>query len=259
MVLTDTHTHLYLNDFDEDREEIMQNALEKGVERILLPNIDRTTLLQLKSMTALFSENCFPMMGLHPTSVKESYESELALVEQELKTKNYYGVGEIGIDLYWDKTFEEEQKDAFRRQLRLAKKYQLAVSIHTREAFDMTLQMVKEELNNDLNGVFHCFTGTLEDAKKIMDTGFKMGIGGIVTFKNSGLAAVVGRLPLESIVLETDAPFLTPVPFRGKRNQSAYLFYVAQKVAEVKNIPVEEVAEVTSNTAGILFFNKKKV
>ncbi len=256
MILTDTHTHLYLDDFEKDREQIINNALENGVERMLLPNIDSTTLYDMKALATAFPEYCFPMMGLYPTSVKEDYEKELALVEQELATGNYCGVGEIGIDLYWDSSFEEAQKKAFRKQLQLAKKYRLAVSIHTRNAFDLTCQIVKEELTDDLKGVFHCFTGTTDDAKQIMDIGFKMGIGGIVTFKNSGLAEVVARLPLEALVLETDAPYLTPVPFRGKRNQSAYLLYVAKKIAVVKNIPVDMVAEITSRTAENLFLKK---
>ncbi len=256
MILTDTHTHLYLNDFEKDREQVIDNALENGVERMLLPNIDSTTLHDLKTITAAFPEFCFPMMGLHPTSVKGNYEKELALVEQELATGNYCGVGEIGIDLYWDSSFEEVQKEAFRKQLRLSKKYRLAVSIHTRNAFDTTYQIVKEELTDDLKGVFHCFTGTVGEAAKIMDAGFKMGIGGIVTFKNSGLAEVVAQLPLESLVLETDAPYLTPVPFRGKRNQSAYLLYVAKRIATIKKVPPEAVAEITNSTAENLFLKK---
>ncbi len=256
MILTDTHTHLYLDDFEKDREEVVNNALENGVERMLLPNIDSTTLHDLKAITTAFPEFCFPMMGLHPTSVNKDYEKEMTLVEQELAMGNYCGVGEIGIDLYWDSTFEEAQKEAFRKQLRLAKKYRLAVSIHTRNAFKITCQIVKEELTDDLKGVFHCFTGTVDEAKQIMDMGFKMGIGGIVTFKNSGLAEVVTRLPLEALVLETDAPYLTPVPFRGKRNQSAYLLYVAKRVAIIKNILPEEVGEMTSRTAENLFLKK---
>ncbi len=256
MILIDTHTHLYLDDFDNDRQQIVNNALENGVKRMLLPNIDSSTLHDLKALTTAFPEYCFPMMGLHPTSVKEDYEKEMTLVEQELATGNYYGVGEIGIDLYWDNTFEEAQKEVFRKQLQLAKKHRLAVSIHTRNAFEITYQIVKEELTDDLKGVFHCFTGTVAEAKQIMDTGFKMGIGGIVTFKNSGLAEVVAQLPLEALVLETDAPYLTPVPFRGKRNQSAYLLYIVKKIATIKNIPVEAVAEITSRTAGDLFFKK---
>ncbi len=257
MIFTDTHTHLYLEEFDADRAEVMQNALDKGVKRILLPNIDSTTLERLQKMVSAFPENCFPMIGLHPTSVKEDFEKELAPVEKELQTGNYYGVGEIGIDLYWDRTFEEEQKEAFRRQLQWAKKYGLAVSIHTRNAFEPVLQIVKQELTDELRGVFHCFTGTLKEAKQLLDTGFKLGIGGIVTFKNSGLAETVASLPLEHLVLETDAPYLTPAPYRGKRNQSAYLLYIAQKMAEVKNVRPEEVAAVTTATAEVLFFKNK--
>jgi TatD DNase family protein len=256
MILTDTHTHLYLDDFDDDRTEVITRATERSVRRMLLPNIDSTTLHALKSMVAAFPQHCFPMMGLHPTSVKKDFEKELALVVQELETGTYYGVGEIGLDLYWEKAFEEEQKEAFRQQLRLAKEHKLAVSIHTRNAFEKTLQLVKQELTDDLTGVFHCFTGTEKEAQQIMETGFKLGIGGIVTFKNSGLGEVVSRLPIEALVLETDAPYLTPVPFRGKRNESAYLLYVAQKVAELKNIPVEKVAETTTATATQLFFRK---
>ncbi len=258
MILTDTHTHLYLEDFDDDRPAVINRAAEKNVQRILLPNIDSSTLTRLKKMTTAFPGICFPLMGLHPTSVKEDMEKELALVEKELETGKYFGVGEIGIDLYWDKTFEAEQKEAFRRQLRMAGKHHLAVSIHTRNAFEDTLSIVKKELDGSLKGVFHCFTGTFEEAKKVLDTGFKLGIGGIVTFKNSGLAETVARLPLEALVLETDAPYLTPVPFRGKRNESAYLYYIAQKIAEIKNIPPEKVAETTTETARQLFFMKEK-
>ncbi len=256
MILTDTHTHLYLEEFDADRQAVMQKAIENEVHRILLPNIDSTTRQRLEKTVAAFPGTCFPMMGLHPTSVNENMEKELALVEQELATGKYYGVGEIGIDLYWDQTFEEEQKEAFRRQLQLAKKYRLAVSVHTRNAFDQVLHIVKQELNDGLHGVFHCFTGTEAEARKLLETGFKLGIGGIVTFKNSGLDRVVAQLPLESLVLETDAPYLTPAPHRGKRNESAYLVYIAQKIAEAKNIPVEKVAETTTETARQLFFTK---
>ena len=253
MFLTDTHTHLYVEEFDADRDEVVNNALSAGVRRMLLPNIDSSTLKALKNISAAFPENCFPMMGLHPTSVKSDYEKELEGVEKELARQNYCGVGEIGIDLYWDETFREQQIEAFRRQLRLAKKYHLGVSIHTRDAFELTHQIVKEELTGDLKGVFHCFTGSLADAKKVMDVGFKMGIGGIVTFKNGGLAEIVKKLPLESLVLETDAPYLTPVPFRGKRNESAYIKYITEKVAAIKEKRMEEVAELTTQNAEEIF------
>ncbi len=256
MTLTDTHTHLYLDDFADDRRQVVENALENSVERLFLPNIDSTTIKDMKAMATAFPAHCFPLMGLHPTSVKENFEAELALVEMELSAGDYYGVGEIGMDLYWDNTFEEQQKEAFRRQLQWAKKYQLAVSIHTRNAFESTYQIVKEELTDELTGAFHCFTGTIDEAKQIMDVGFKMGIGGIVTFKNSGLAEVVAQLPLEALVLETDAPYLAPAPFRGKRNQSAYLFHIAEKVAGTKKVSLETVAETTSRTAENLFLKK---
>lgn len=257
MNFTDTHTHLYVEEFDGDRDQVIRQALNEGVSKMLLPNIDSTSLEALHDLVRTFPKNCFPMMGLHPTSVNQDFEKELVLVEAELeKNSQYIGVGEIGTDLYWDETFREQQTEAFRRQLKLAKKYHLPVSIHTRNSFDLTLKVVNEELTDDLKGVFHCFTGTVSEAKQIMDTGFKMGIGGIVTFKNSGLDNVVAQLPLDQLVLETDAPYLTPVPYRGKRNQSAYLIYVAEKIATVQNKPLEEVAETTTNTADQLFFNR---
>ncbi len=253
MFLTDTHTHLYVEEFDTDRYQVVKNAIDAGVKRMLLPNIDSSTLKALNDISTTFPNNCFPMMGLHPTSVKPDYEKELAVVEEELALHNYCGVGEIGIDLYWDETFREQQTDAFRRQLQWAKKYCLGVSIHTRNAFELTYQIVTEELTEDLKGVFHCFTGSLADAKKVMDVGFKIGIGGIVTFKNSALAEVVKQLPLDWIVLETDAPYLTPVPFRGKRNQSAYIKYIAEKVAAIKKRRVDEVTELTNKSAEEVF------
>jgi TatD DNase family protein len=258
MNLTDTHTHLYVEEFNGDRDQIVQDAIGMQVTRMLLPNIDSSTLNDMHSLVKAYPENCFPMMGLHPTSVNEDYEKELALVEKELEKDNLYiGVGEIGIDLYWDETFREQQVAAFRKQLQLAKKFRLPVSIHTRNAFDLTLGLVKEELTDDLKGVFHCFTGTVEEAKAVMDTGFKMGIGGIVTFKNAGLDKVVSQIPLEHLVLETDAPYLTPSPYRGKRNQSAYLRYVAEKVADVQDVSLMKVAETTNHTADQIFFNSK--
>lgn len=256
MNFTDTHTHLYVEEFNEDRHIVVQKAIRDGVTQILLPNIDSSTLNDMNDLVSLFPENCFPMMGLHPTSVNEDFEKELVLVEEELKKDRYIGVGEIGIDLYWDETFRDAQIDAFRRQLKLAKKHKLSVSIHVRNSFDLALDLVNKELTDDLKGVFHCFTGTLDEAKQVMDTGFKMGIGGILTFKNSGLDKVVSQIPLKYLVLETDSPYLTPVPYRGKRNQSAYIIYVAEKLAAIQSKNIEEVAEVTTNTANQLFFNR---
>ena len=253
MILVDTHTHLYLEQFDDDRSAIVDAAIDEGVKWMLLPAIDSTTLAAMKKLNQAYPMNCLPMMGLHPTSVKDNFEEELKLVENELASGNYIAVGEIGIDLYWEKEHEEEQKDAFRRQLRWAKKYNLPVSIHTRDSFDMTYQIVKEESTGDLRGIFHCFTGTETEAKKIMDIGFKMGIGGIVTFKNSGLSDIVKTIPEEFLVLETDAPFLTPTPFRGKRNQSAYLKYIVAKLAEIKSKSIDEMAEITTRNAMDIF------
>jgi TatD DNase family protein len=256
MTLIDTHTHLYLEDFDDDRDEVVNNAITSDVTKMLLPNIDSNSIAAMKRLVKSYPDNFFPMMGLHPTSVKENFEAELAVVESELQKNRYYGVGEIGIDLYWDKTFKEQQQEAFRYQLMLAKKYGLPVSIHTRNSFDDIYVIVKDEFNEDLKGVFHCFTGNKKEASMIMDIGFLMGIGGIVTFKNSGLSEVLKYISNEYIVLETDSPFLTPVPYRGKRNQSAYLVHIAEKIASVKNIKPEEVAEITTENA-ITLFNLK--
>ncbi|HEY9113584.1 MAG TPA: TatD family hydrolase [Bacteroidales bacterium] len=252
-MFVDTHTHLYLENFDEDRKQVVEKAIELGVKYMLLPNIDSDSFDDMESLHHLFPKNCLAMMGLHPTSVKENYETELHKVEQEISTGKYIAVGEIGIDLYWDKSFEEQQKDAFRRQLKLAKKYKLPVSIHTRDAFEQIYTIVKEELTDGLKGVFHCFTGTAEEAKQIMETGFKMGIGGVLTFKNSKLQEVIKSVPMEYLVLETDAPFLTPTPFRGKRNESAYIPLIAQKLAEIKGISLEEVAAKTTENAVDVF------
>ena len=253
MILTDTHTHLYLDDFNDDRHEVVKHAIDEGIQIMMLPNIDSGTIGDMNRLVSEFPENCLPMMGIHPTSIKEDYEKELSLVETELEKGNYFAVGEIGIDLYWDKTFREQQTDAFRWQLKLAKKHKLPVSIHTRDSFTEVYPIVKEELTDDLKGVFHCFLGTTDEAKKIMDIGFFMGIGGVVTFKNAGIAKVVKDIPESFLVFETDSPFLTPVPFRGRRNQSAYIKYIAEKTANIKEIPVEKLAEVTTANAAKLF------
>lgn len=253
MIFVDTHTHLYLENFDEDRKHVVEKAIEKGVKYMLLPNIDSESFDDMESLHHLFPKNCLAMMGLHPTSVKEDYETELEKVETEIKSGKYIAVGEIGIDLFWDKTFEGQQKDAFRRQLKLAKQYMLPVSIHTRDAFEQIYSIVKEELTVDLKGVFHCFTGTAEEAALIMETGFKMGIGGVLTFKNSKLQDVIKSVPMEYLVLETDAPFLTPTPFRGKRNESSYIPLIAQKLAEIKGLSLQDVSQKTTENAFSVF------
>ncbi len=253
MILIDTHTHLYLEEFDEDRNEVVQDAIRDGIKYMLLPRIDSKSHQVQMELSGQFPQNCLSMMGLHPTSVDNGFEKELEVVENELKTGKYIGVGEIGIDLYWDKTYKEQQEYVFRRQLQLAKEYNLPVSIHTRDSFDEIYQIVSKEHTDELSGVFHCFTGTQEQAKQIMDLGFKMGIGGILTFKNAKLQEVVKDIPMEFLVFETDAPFLTPAPYRGKRNQSKYVVYIAEKLAEIKNISLQEAAETTTANATELF------
>jgi TatD DNase family protein len=253
MILVDTHTHLYLDDFDADWQEVVDSAIESGVKYMLLPRIDNETFEDQKKLSEFYPDNCLSMMGLHPTSVKADFEKELEIIENELRSSKYVAIGEIGIDLYWDKTFKEQQKEAFRRQLKWAKEFELPVSIHMRDSFEEIYQVVKEEKTSALNGIFHCFTGTLEESEKIMELGFKMGLGGILTFKNAGLAEVVKDIPMEHFVLETDAPFLSPVPFRGKRNESKYLVHIAEKLADIKGVSLSEVAEMTTANAASVF------
>ena len=253
MFFIDSHTHLYLENFVDDREEVVQNAINSGIKYMLLPAIDRSTFKDMKSLSTLYPENCIPMIGVHPTSVKGDFLEELKLVEEELEKGGYCAVGEIGIDLYWDQTYAEQQKEAFRHQLNLAKKYDLAVAIHTRDSFSDVYEILKEEQDGSLRGVFHCFTGTIEDANKIIELKFHMGIGGIVTFKNSGQDKVVKDIPMESIILETDSPFLTPTPHRGKRNESSYINIIADKIADIKDIDRDKVAEITTRNCFKLF------
>lgn len=253
MILVDTHTHLYLDDFDNDWREVVDSAIESGVKYMLLPRIDSETFKDQKKLSEFYPDNCLSMVGLHPTSVNADYEKELEMIENELRSSNYVAIGEIGIDLYWDKTFKDQQKSAFRKQLQWATEYELPVSIHMRDSFKETYQIVEEENSAALNGIFHCFTGTSEEANKIIELGLKMGLGGILTFKNAGLAEVVKDIPLKHLVLETDAPFLSPMPYRGKRNESKYLIHIAEKLAEIKNISLEEVAEITTANAASVF------
>lgn len=253
MIFIDSHTHLYLENYNNDRGQVIDNAITSGIKYMLLPAIDKSTFDEMKSLFNLYPDNCFPMIGVHPTSIKENYLEEIELVETELEKGGYCAIGEIGIDLYWDKTFEKQQRIAFRHQLQLAKKYNLAVAIHNRDSFDDVYKIVKEEQDGRLKGVFHCFTGTLQDAQKIIELGFYMGIGGIVTFKNSGQDKIVKDIPLENILLETDSPFLTPAPYRGRRNESSYIKLIATKIADIKNTNIEQIAETTTNNCINLF------
>lgn len=258
MILTDTHAHLYSEEFDADGDVMMQRALQDGVKRFFLPNIDSTSIEKMLAFKKLFPENCFPMMGLHPCSVKENYKDELSLVEQWLAKEKFCAVGEIGIDLYWDKTFFEQQKDAFTIQAKWACERNLPLVIHTRNSFqqvyDLLLEIKSKIANPDsLRGIFHCFSSTSEDAKKVIELGFYLGIGGVVTFKNSGLNKIVSSVDLKHIVLETDAPYLAPVPHRGKRNEPSYLPLVARKIAALHNTTLEEVAKITTENSRHIF------
>jgi TatD DNase family protein len=251
-ILIDTHCHLYLDEFRQDQEHVITRAEAEGVSKFFLPAIDSSETNHLFEAEKRFKGKCFPMMGLHPCSVKENYEVELRLVEEWLSKRPFCAVGEIGLDYYWDLTHKSEQQHAFQQQIEWAIKYQLPIVIHSRNSLDDCIDMVRP-FNGKLTGIYHCFSGSLDQARKIIDLGFYLGIGGVLTYKNSGLAGVVKDVPLESIVLETDAPYLAPVPFRGKRNESSYLKYVVQKLAEVKNTSIEEIASVTTQNAEAIF------
>jgi TatD DNase family protein len=249
MQIIDSHTHVYLPQFSNDREAMLQRAQVAGVERFYLPAIDSETTSVMLELEEKYPGVCFAMMGLHPCSVNENYKTELDLVENWLGKRPFAAVGEIGLDFYWDKTFTEQQFEVFRIQIEWALQYNLPINIHTRNAMQDTINVVKEYEGRGLKGIFHCFTGSYESAKQIIDTGFLLGIGGVVTYKNAGLAEALAKIPVEHLVLETDAPYLTPVPFRGKRNESSYLRYVVEKLAEVYALTPERVGEITSANA----------
>jgi TatD DNase family protein len=246
MYLIDSHTHIYLSQFDSDRNAMIERAKEAGVKRFYLPAIDSETTQRMFSLEEKYPGECFSMMGLHPCSVNENYKAELELVESWLSKRPFAAVGEIGLDFYWDKTYTEQQFEAFRVQIEWALQYNLPINIHTRNAMQDTINVVKEYKGRGLKGIFHCFTGSYESAKQIVDAGFLLGIGGVVTYKNAGLAETLSQIPLNHLVLETDAPYLTPVPFRGKRNECSYLQYVMQKLADIYHTGEEEVAEITT-------------
>lgn len=254
LILTDTHTHLYSEEFDADRNEMMQRAFEAGVSRLFVPSIDSNYTEQMKTLEQKYPENVFLMMGLHPCYVKpESFEQELAHVEQELSTHKYYAVGEIGIDLYWDKTTLEIQKKAFKYQIQLAKKHKLGINIHCRDAFDEVFEVLESEKSDDLFGIFHCFTGDLGQAQRAISLGMKLGIGGVATFKNGKIDQFLHEIDLKYVVLETDSPYLAPVPYRGKRNESSYTLLVAQKLAEIYQISLQEIAKITTDNSKQIF------
>lgn len=253
MILTDTHTHLYSEAFDEDRRDIIQRANEKGISRFFIPAIDSSHTQSMYQLERDFPEQIFLMMGLHPTSVKDNFKEELQHVAEEFNKRDFYAVGEIGIDLYWDKTLLDKQQQVFHEQIQLAKNKNLPIVIHCRDAFDEVFEVLESHKGEDLFGIFHCFTGNLEQAKRALGYNMKLGIGGVVTFKNGGLDKFLYEIPLENIVLETDAPYLSPSPYRGKRNESSYLKLIAEKVGTLYNKTLEEVAAVTTQNSRDIF------
>lgn len=253
MIFSDTHTHLYSDEFKDDRAEVIQRAIHAGVSRLFIPSIDSTYTNEMYDLEQQYPDHIFLMMGLHPCYVKENYLEELAHVEAQLGKHKFYAIGEIGIDLYWDKTTLDIQKTAFQRQIQLAKKHKLAINIHCRDAFDEVFEVLELEKSPELFGIFHCFTGDLEQAKKAISYGLKLGIGGVVTFKNGKIDQFIDQIDLQHIVLETDSPYLAPAPHRGKRNESTYTILVAEKLATLYQVPVEEIARITTENARAVF------
>ncbi len=255
MYFIDTHAHLYINHFDDDREATVQRAIAAGVKKIICPNIDLGTIEQMLDLTTKFPDVCYPLLGIHPSSIKENFEKDLAKLDELFGKNKYYGIGEVGIDLYWDKTYKAQQIEAFTYQVKFAKKHKLPVIIHARNAMNEVLSVLDKEMDDNLTGILHSFDGNIEQAKHITEYGtFWLGIGGILTYKKSSLPEVIKQIDLQHIVLETDSPFLPPVPKRGKRNESAFVVYTAQKLAEIKNISIAQIANTTTQNA-IKIFN----
>ena len=252
-IITDTHTHLYSEEFDQDRGEMIQRAIDAGVSRFFIPAIDSTCTESMYELEKAYPNNVFLMMGLHPTYVKENYLQELQHVENELARRKFYAIGEIGIDLYWDKTHLQEQQIAFRRQIQLAKQYKLPIVIHCRESFDEIFEILEEEKSADLFGIFHCFSGTYEQALRAISYNMKLGIGGVVTFKNGKIDQFLNQIDLKHIVLETDSPYLAPIPYRGKRNESSYLVNVVNKLSEIYSLSANEIAVKTTENSAAIF------
>ena len=253
MIITDTHTHLYSEAFDEDRAEMMQRTLDANVSRLFIPAIDSTYTASMLQLEKDYPGHVFLMMGLHPTHVKENYEEELAHVVEMLDKHKFYAVGEIGIDLYWDKSTLAIQQDAFRQQIKLAKQHKLPIVIHCREAFDEIFEILEEEKSDELYGIFHCFTGTLEQAHQAISYNMKLGIGGVATFKNGKIDQFLNEIDLKHIVLETDSPYLAPKPFRGKRNESSYILKVVEKLSGIYNTSEENIADITTENSKAIF------
>jgi len=253
MIFTDTHTHLNSEQFDEDRDEMIQRAIDAGVKRMFIPAIESEYTQSMLQISEAFPKNVHLMMGLHPTHIKENYKEELKIAREWLETGKFIAVGEIGIDLYWEDTYINEQKDAFKIQVQWAKELGLPINIHCRNAFDEIFEILEEEKSEKLFGIFHCFTGTLEDAKKAIGYNLKLGIGGVATFKNGKIDQFLDQISLEHIVLETDAPYLAPKPFRGKRNESMYIVNVAEKLATIYQKSLDEIAAITTQNSKDIF------
>ena len=255
MNFIDTHTHLFASEFNNDIDIVVQNAIDNGVSKMLLPNIDSTTTNNMLQLCNKYPQNCFPMIGLHPCSVKkDNIEKEILHVEEMLTKNNFIAIGEIGLDLYWDKSTLSYQKVAFESQIKLAKKHQLPIVIHVRDSFNEAIEIVEKLNNENLSGVFHCFNGNIQEAERIINLeNFYLGIGGVVTFKNGGINNIINQISLDNIILETDSPYLTPTPFRGKRNESKFLVNIAQKMSEIFEIDINEIANKTSSNAKNLF------
>ncbi len=252
-MIIDTHSHLYLEEFNSDIDQIILRSKQSGVEKIYLPAIDSQTTQQLIQLEIKYPSYCIAMMGLHPCYVKENYKAELEKVSSLLQQRKFAAIGECGLDFYWDKTFEKEQYEALEQQIEWALEYQLPIVLHTRNATQETIDVIKKYADKGLKGIFHCFGGSADEANQIIETGFYLGIGGVITYKNSGLDKVINEIDLKHIVLETDSPYLTPVPNRGKRNETSFLKIIAEKIAELKNCSYEEVANATTQNALSLF------
>ncbi len=252
-MLIDTHSHIYSEDFHDDIDEVLQNAYNNDVKKIILPNIDSGSIKRLIDLSNAYPHVCYPLIGLHPTSVSEDYKEELSVVEYWLDKHKFYGIGEIGIDLYWDRSWFEQQKEAFIYQIKLAKARKLPIVIHVRESFNEVFEIVKAEQDGSMKGIFHCFSGNETEAQKIIDLGFLLGIGGVVTYKNSNLKQVLKSVSLHNLVIESDAPYLSPEPKRGRRNESSFLVYTAQKISEIYELPIKEIAEITTSNARTIF------
>jgi TatD DNase family protein len=253
MIITDTHSHIYSEEFAQDRMQMMQRAFDAGVMRIFVPSIDSNYADSMYAIEQQYPENVFLMMGLHPVYVKDNYEQELAFVESELARRKFYAVGEIGIDLYWDKSTLEIQKIAFQRQIQLAKRYKLPINIHCREAFNEIFEILELEKSSELFGIFHCFTGTYEQAQQAISYNMKLGIGGVATFKNGKIDQFLNQIDISHIVLETDSPYLAPAPFRGKRNESSYIVRVVDKLSQIYGLPAAEIARITTGNSREIF------